>query len=158
MDEPRAAIAGSEASARQGDRWLHDAPADESTTVTLFLRHSGNIAQQLLSGEYRPLSREDAERSLAATPADLAAVRAFAEKYGLQITQEDPASRRVRLEGTASDMERAFGIKLGIAEDASGHRFRTYRGAITVPGPLRDAVTAVLGLDQRPIARHAEDQ
>ena len=156
MNEPRAAVAGSQASARPGDRWVHDAQPDESVTATIILRSAaGDVGQQLLSGQYRPASREEAEQSLAATPGQLDSIREFAKQYGLTVVHEQPVSRRVRLRGTAAQMEQAFGVKLGVAENQSGHKFQTYQGSITLPASLAGMVTAVLGFDQRPIAHHA---
>ena len=119
------------------------------------LRRSKDTTGDLLSAGYRPQSREEAEAALSARPEDLAATRAFAEQYGLQVIEENTLARRVRLSGTARQMAEAFGITLGEAESSTGHRFLTYKGTISVPEPLGAAVTAVLGLDQRPVARPA---
>ena len=89
---------------------------------------------------------------MGADPADIAAVRSFAEQYGLKVVDEDAASRRVRVEGSASTMEKAFGVQLRQAESSSGQQYLSYTGAISVPKAIGGIVTAVLGLDGRPAA------
>lgn len=103
------------------------------------------------------MSREQAEQAISANPSDVAAVAAFAQQCGLTISHEDLASRRLRIEGAMEQMESAFGVRLGLATDASGRRHLTYKGAIWIPKPLAGIVTAVLGLDQRPVARHGAE-
>jgi hypothetical protein len=139
---------------RPGDHWVRAAGPDETASVTVLLRPPVGLGEQLLSGQYRSESREAAEQNTAADPKDLAAVRAFARVHGLTVQSEDPASRRIVLAGTVKQMEQAFEVEIGDGKDASGHNFRTYRGALQLPESLQLAVTAVLGLDQRPVARH----
>ncbi|MGH9621611.1 MAG: protease pro-enzyme activation domain-containing protein [Bryobacteraceae bacterium] len=99
----------------------------------------------------------NAEQSTSANPSDAAAVAAFAEQHGLRISHEDLASRRLRIEGAMEQMEAAFGVRLGLASDASGQQYLTYKGSIWIPKPLAGIVTAVLGLDRRPVARHSAE-
>jgi Pro-kumamolisin, activation domain len=80
---------------------------------------------------------------------DLAAVEAFAREYGLQVTEADAAKRTVKVAGTAQNLGRAFGVDLGVFGD-----YISYSGPITVPDHLVGCILAVLGLDNRPIARH----
>lgn len=154
----RVQIPGSELRPGSEDRILSPADASQDITVTILLRRnsnqSGQSEQDLLSGKYQTSSQGQAaaRASVAADPGDVAAVRSFAQEYGLRIVEEDPASRRVRVEGTASSLEKAFGVELQQSQGVSGGRFLTYTGAITVPKALNGIVTAVLGLDQRPVA------
>ncbi|MDQ2774807.1 MAG: protease pro-enzyme activation domain-containing protein [Acidobacteriota bacterium] len=152
----RISIPGSEPEPRAQERWLADVDPSTKITASILLRRSSSNAEELLSGHYHPASREAAERTIAANPKDLAAVRCFAEEHGMTIVDDDAALRRVRVEATAKQMEDAFGVQIGTAEDASGRRFLTYKGAITIPDELSGIVVAVLGLDQRPVARHAD--
>jgi hypothetical protein len=50
-------------------------------------------------------------------------------------------------------MSSAFGVSIGSVSDSSGNTYLTYRGTISVPAELKDIVTAVLGMDQRPVAQ-----
>ena len=60
----------------------------------------------------------------------------------------NPAARTVKVEGAATDFNRAFGIDL-----SSFGNYVSYSGPITVPESLASVVVAVLGLDNRPVAR-----
>jgi len=156
MKIQRVSIPGSEPQARPQERWVSDADPSSVITATIMLRRHSSNAEEMLSGHYHPASREEAEKAIAANPQDLAAVRRFAGDHGMKIVEEDPASRRVSVEATAKQMEDAFGVRIGTVEDAAGSRCLTYKGGISMPSELSGVVVAVLGLDQRPAARHAE--
>jgi kumamolisin len=115
---------------------------------------AGEVGEQLLSGRFQPVSREEAERAMAADPHDLEAVRRFIAEHGLTIVSENAPARNLRVEGTVWQMNTTFGVKLGWREDDSGRRYLSYQGQISLPPALKGIVEAVLGLDQRPIARH----
>jgi Pro-kumamolisin, activation domain len=80
---------------------------------------------------------------------DVAAVEAFAEQYGLQVTGANAAKRTVKVSGSAQALGRAFGVTL----DAFGE-YIGYQGLLTIPDNLSGIVMAVLGLDTRPIAHN----
>lgn len=98
--------------------------------------------------------RRQAPELTCADPQDLAALRCFAEQYGLVIVDEKPDARTAHLRGTVQQMDAAFGTQLREFQDAQGTRYLSYDGPLSVPEPLAGIVMAVLGLDQRPIARH----
>ena len=72
----------------------------------------------------------------------------------MEILSADPASRTIRLRGTVEKLDRAFGVEIGWVQDPRGDWYLSYRGSITLPQSIAPAVTAVLGLDQRPVAKH----
>lgn len=157
MSDQRVPIPGSELQPRVGERWLPDDATSQTLTVSIFLRHhAGSAASEdnLLSGAYHPESRESAAAAMAADPGDLEMTRAFAEQYGLQIIDENKEARRIQVRGTAAQLDKAFGVQLRWADGADGQRYLTYGGSITVPQDLDGVVTAVLGLDRRPVAKH----
>ncbi|HLH04408.1 MAG TPA: protease pro-enzyme activation domain-containing protein [Bryobacteraceae bacterium] len=80
--------------------------------------------------------------------ADVSAVENFAHEYGLQVVEASAEKRTVKLAGTAAQMQAAFGVQLAHYGSAI-----SYAGPITVPAALGGKIMAVLGLDQRPIAR-----
>jgi kumamolisin len=87
-----------------------------------------------------------------AGPDDLAAVESFAHDNGLTVVEQSAARRSVVLKGTAENMQKAFGSTLmHYATPAGVYRGRT--GSVTIPAHLDGIVTAVLGLDNRPIAK-----
>ena len=128
--------------------------------MTIYLRRradvgpGGNVAETLVSGRFQPISREEAAEKLGANPEDLKAVRAFAQQYGLCVCDENAAARTVCVEGTVQQMASAFQADFGILEGANGS-YLSYKGPLLVPASLKDVLTAVLGLDRRPLARRA---
>jgi len=160
MNDQRVEIPGSTLELRGSERWSGPADPDQPMSATLTLRRRSDAApyndleQQLLSGTFRPVSRDEAAQTLGADPNDIAAVRSWAQQHGLTVTNENGAARTMRVEGTALDMNQAFGVHVGWIEDPNGRRYLGYQGALSVPGSLAGIVIAVLGLDQRPIATH----
>ena len=90
---------------------------------------------------------------LGADPEDMALVRSFVEEYGLTIVEENSVARTVRVKGTVEQIGKAFGVQLRMI-DTGGQQYLSYAGSISVPKPLAGVITAVLGLDQRPVAQH----
>jgi len=136
-------------------------PVDSSeiVRVTVLLRRREEA--QTLSAEqfaYRGpdarnyLTREEYGRLYGAAPADIAKVEAFADEYGLTISDRSPARRTVALMGTAGNMQAAFGTSLENFDSPSGS-YRGRTGYLTIPANLQDVVAAVLGLDDRPAAK-----
>jgi kumamolisin len=87
-----------------------------------------------------------------ADPADIAAIEAFAHENGLTVSERSAARRSVVLKGTAANMQKAFGTILAHYDTpAGGYRGRT--GSLSIPANLQGIVMAVLGLDNRPVAK-----
>ncbi|HEX4769254.1 MAG TPA: protease pro-enzyme activation domain-containing protein [Bryobacteraceae bacterium] len=156
MSDERVSLPGSEENFRAGERLMDDVSSDQQVTATVLLWRPPKAAseQDLFSPDYRPPAREAAEQELRADPADMKAVADFASQHGLALIDEDPGSRRIRVQGNTSQIASAFGVQLKWAEDAGGHRFLTYLGSISVPKQLSGIITAVLGLSQRAVAKH----
>jgi kumamolisin len=87
-----------------------------------------------------------------AQPADIAAVEAFAHEYGLTVTTSSQARRSVVLSGPAENMQQAFGVTLHHYTSPRGD-YRGRTGPVMVPEEISPIVAAVLGLDNRPIAK-----
>jgi kumamolisin len=86
-----------------------------------------------------------------ADPVDIASIEAFAHDNGLTVSERSAARRSVMLKGTAENMQKAFGTALAHYDTpAGGYRGRT--GSVTIPANLEGVITAVLGLDNRPVA------
>lgn len=113
---------------------LSTAPPNEVLDVTIMLRRPNPGA-------------------MAADPGDLAAVRNFVQSYGLQVVAENPDARTMKVQGTAAQMEVAFGVTLEVSGNIPNPEFVTYQGPLTVPKNLDGVIVAVLGLDRRPIAK-----
>jgi kumamolisin len=82
----------------------------------------------------------------------VAAVKSLAERYGLNVANVDQKRRVVELTGPASNMEEAFGTELH--DYTIGARtYRGRRGPLLLPTETTLYVEAVLGLDNRPVAK-----
>jgi len=158
--DQRFAIPGSEAGHGNGGSWQ---PADQNQLIcpTIVFRRqqgAGEMAQDLLSGSARRMSREEASQFLRADPADLAAVRAFVHDYGLKIVSENAEARTLRVEGSLAQVGKAFGVDIQLRIDEHGKEYLSYEGPLSMPAIVNGMVEAVLGLDQRPIARRGAGQ
>lgn len=158
--EQRFAIPGSEAHHEEGVRWI---PADQTqqispTTVIRRSTRTTDLRQALLSGSLPSMSREEAEAFLRVDPADLSAVVKFAETYMLTVVAQNAHARTVQVEGTLLDVGQAFGVEIEQCVDLEGRQYLSYQGPLTVPADLEDVIEAVLGLDQRPVARRGAAQ
>jgi kumamolisin len=99
------------------------------------------------------LRRAAREAGVGADPADVAAVEEFAGRHGLVVTGVNLAARSVGLSGPAAEMASAFDVRLEEYRGDGGERWRGRVGEVRVPADLAHAVRAVLGLDDRPVAR-----
>ena len=156
MSGPRVALTGSTLSREGEQHWIAAVDPNQQVVATVVLRRraaAAKLGQELLAGVAQPVSREEAAE-IGADPQDMNAVQDFAAQNGLRIIDENPAARTIRLEGTAQQMDAAFGIKIARFENSQGQQFLSYQGKISIPASLQDVIIAVLGLDQRPLARH----
>jgi kumamolisin len=137
------------------------APApDERIEVTLRVRRRPSRETQANAealGAASPrtrryLSREEFAAQQGADPAELAKVEAFARGHGLAVVESDRARRSVVLSGTAMALSNAFGVALRHYEYPGGS-YRGRTGSVHLPEELAGVVEAVLGLDDRPIAK-----
>ncbi len=154
MQERRAIPGSAPIHATQGS-WS-PAATDQTLSLTVVIRRparAGEASEALLSGSFYKLSKEQAETLLRADDSDLAAVKHFVESYGLKVVGENAAARTLKVEGTIKAIGQAFGVQIECREEPSGKRFLSYRGELTAPSGLAGIIEAVLGLDQRPIAR-----
>jgi len=153
--EQRVAIPGSVAFHTSGGSWL-PVNADQTISPTLVIRRpkrAGDVSEELLSGSFRGMSRDEAGAFLRVDSADLALVHAFVQGYGLTVIAENAEARTVQVEGSVTQVGQAFGVEVEWRIDDKGRHYLSYQGELTVPADLAGIVVAVLGLDQRPVAR-----
>jgi kumamolisin len=98
------------------------------------------------------LTRGELAKLRGARQEDIQRVEAFAREHHLTVSEVDPASRTVKLRGTLADLQNAFGVHLRLYEK-DGAKFRSHSTPILLPDSIAGAVQAVLGLDDRPVAR-----
>jgi kumamolisin len=155
----RHALHGSDRQPVPGARAIGKADPNERLEVSVILRHHagdalcqklGKLAQGDRSGGY--VSREEFATQFGATQAHIDAVKEFATAHGLVTVEANAARRTVVLSGTVSGFNEAFGVDLQHYEHAGGS-YRGRTGPIHLPDELKDAVEAVLGLDNRPAAK-----
>jgi kumamolisin len=142
----------------RGARSVGKADPSERLEVSVVLRHRQSDVlkdrvAKLAKGEQpgRHLSREEFAQQFGADPADITAVRQFANAHGLVVVEEDAARRTVVLSGTVAQFNGAFDVDLETFEHPGG-TYRGRTGAVHLPDELHGVVTAVLGLDNRPQA------
>lgn len=106
------------------------------------------------------LSREEFAATHGSQQSDLEMIARFAHDHGLAVTAIHPERRSMRVAGPADAVKSAFGTQLSYFDSPVG-RYRGRVGALTLPAAIAPLVDAVLGLDNRPIAkphsrRHAQ--
>ncbi|WP_084455121.1 S53 family peptidase [Novosphingobium rosa] len=145
MADPTQPLAGSHRDAPRDMRATGRVPADEQIAVSLYIRPADKATEAVTdrAALHAARSAEHAE--------DIAAIEAFAKSHGLTVTECCPERRLIRLSGPASAVEQAFGTQLHHYE-GHGQTCRGRHGALHVPSHLAGRITAVLGLDTRPIA------
>jgi kumamolisin len=126
-------------------------------TVTVLLRRRAEVPQELITGP-ETITQDELAARYGSDPDDVALTTEVLGRFGLSVTESHPGSRRLMMRATIEEMSEAFGTTLTqVASphpDGSGsvvHRYRS--GPLSVPAELDGIVTAVLGLDNRPVAR-----
>jgi kumamolisin len=155
---PSVPLPGSERATIAGAVPAGTLDSSERIEVTLITRRRAELPAEALSGLAR-LSPAELSARHGTDPADIELIGAVLGGYGLDITEVDAGSRRVKVAGTIADLSAAFGATLALVtsphpDRRSGtvtHRYR--EGGLRVPADLAGIVTAVLGLDDRPQAR-----
>jgi len=98
------------------------------------------------------LTQEEFKQTFGADAADVAKIESFAHDHGLTVKRVHMSSRVVKLEGTVTAFNAAFGVKLNdVRMGKATVRQRT--GPITIPSELKDIIVGVHGLDNRPVAK-----
>ncbi|HUA03441.1 MAG TPA: S53 family peptidase [Solirubrobacteraceae bacterium] len=155
----RVEIPGSERQAAANHPRVGAVDDDKLIDVSVYLRPSGSLDwvdqdADRPPEERRTISREELARAAGASDADVAAVRGFAERYGLEVTNVDKGRRAVTLRGTVQAVAKAFGAQeLGLFQHPTGGEYRGRSGPLTVPSELAGVITGVFGIDERPQAR-----
>jgi kumamolisin len=152
-------LKGSERKPLHGARAVGKADPQERLEVSVILRRrNADAFQNRMAGLTRRgragghLSRQELEEQFGADTKDIDAVKRFAGAHGLAVVQEHAGRRTVVLSGTVAQFNNAFGVDLQRFEHAGGS-YRGREGSIHLPDELHGCVEAVLGLDDRPVAR-----
>lgn len=141
-------------------RRIRAAPDPRPATVTLVVRSRGSeeewrkLVEELTSGrpqDRRYLTRAEFLRKWGASPRDIKAVREFAAKQRLKVVSADPFRRCVVVSGTLLQHSRAFAVEFFVVKHPLG-KFRSHRGAPSVPASIHPLIECILGLDNLPAA------
>lgn len=150
-------LPGSERAELPGVQPAGTLDANAEITVTVMLRRRAELPDELITGP-RTISRAELAELYGASPDDIELATVTLQGHGLQVSETDPGSRRLKATGPPARLSEVFGTELSQVTsphpDGSGpvtHRYRT--GTLSVPAELAGVVTAVHGLDSRPQAR-----
>lgn len=146
-------ITGSNREPVAGAQYVSPVQPNEQIKVTLILRRRGNAPEMAAaSGPFR--SRADYQAAHGADPNDFEAIERFAHENGLTVVERHEASRRIVLAGPVDRIQKAFDVELGTySVAAQGLHYRGRKGQVCVPSQIHPSIMAVLGLDNRPIAK-----
>ncbi len=155
----RHALPGSERQPMPGARPSGPADPAELLEVSVVLRHNAadtlreklrKLAEGDASGAH--VTREEFAGQFGARQEDMDAVARFAASHGLAVVAANAARRTMVLSGTVNEHNQAFSVALQRFVHPGG-AYRGRVGPVHLPEELKDVVEAVLGLDNRPIAR-----
>ena len=137
----------------EGER-LGDVDPAGTVQLTVVLRPGTPLDAQTHAGG--PGISRAAYRALHGTPDDVVGrVRTVAKRFGLKVVSEDAAAHVVKLRGTYAQAVAAFQpTQIGLYAGAAGTgQFVARSGHIVIPDEIAQDVVAVMGLDQRPVAK-----
>src|SRR5215831_16522242 len=147
-------LPGTHRYARPGAEVISKTDPHEWVELTIKVRRQQQLPASSPTGE-AVLDRATLAAQYGASTADLDKVEQVLTTYGIRTISKDPASRTVKVSGTAEAMEEAFNVHLF----RSRHGEQVYRsraGDIYVPQELDGIVQSIFGLDTRPmVKRHA---
>lgn len=148
----RITLPGSEIRPAPGAASTGPADPQQVVEVSVILKQRRELKLGDLGG--RHLSRDEFASAYGADPDHIERVKAFASAHNLTVIDHghEVARRTIKLKGTVSALETAFGTVLHNYSSPRGH-YRGRTGGISIPAELSDVVQAVFGLDNRPVAK-----
>jgi kumamolisin len=153
MSNPKkVALKGSERVPLPGARSIGPTDPHQLIEISVILRHRQPLTTASTTGKF--LSHSEFAAQCGADPTHVDMIRKFAEENNLQMLErgDEVLRRTVTLAGTASQMEKAFGVEL-IDYDHPDGSYRGRTGTIQLPEELAPIVQGVFGLDDRPVAK-----
>jgi len=130
---------------------------EEQIELTVVTRRAASLPRDA-DGAPARLSRAELRSRYGSDPADheLVASVLTSHEPAIQVTSQDPGSRRLTVAGPAGALAQAFGTELSMVTSPGPHgelvthRYRS--GSLQIPAELAGVVVAVLGFDTRPQA------
>ena len=151
MTNDKVLLADSARGANPKARRLRNADPNAHVDITLDVRTRGVPDANHLP--QHALTPQQFSAQYGATDEDIQKVRKVMESYGIKVDGVEQATGSVRASGTVAAMEAAFSPNLGIYHSDDQGEYRGREGELSIPAELKGIVTAVLGLDQRQVAR-----
>jgi len=178
-NSPKKALPGSERPLVPGSSKIGPLAATERIRFTVLLRqrpdgpapHDFDHWQNTPPEKRKYLSQEEFFESYGATAEDLDAVVDFLKSEHLTIIESHAGKRRIEVEGTAAEINAAFGITLNqyraprrfverriekrgerpteVHSEIREHVHRGFEGQVHLPPKFVGIITAVIGLDNR---------
>jgi Pro-kumamolisin, activation domain/Abnormal spindle-like microcephaly-assoc'd, ASPM-SPD-2-Hydin len=180
-------LPGSERPQIKGSTLLGRVEANERMTVAVLVRQrpGGAEVPDLQYWENTPpdkrafLSQEEFFERHGAAKEEVERVADYLRDRGLRIVEQHAGRRRIMAEGTAEQMNGAFGVTLnryraperkvpahpqrkegegrpfGDHREIEAHEYRGFEGHVHLPANLAELVEAVIGLDNRKLGRPA---
>jgi kumamolisin len=154
MSDTHVDLPRNERPAKRDARKIGEADPNQRVEITVVVRGKKELPEP---NPAAPMPIAEIEKEYGADPKDTDLVaKVLSSEYGLKVVDKSPGARAVDLEGTVSQMEKAFEVDLGLYESPRQGRFRGREGGIRIPKELDGVVTAVLGLDERRVARRRQ--
>jgi hypothetical protein len=132
-------LEASERKPRPGAKRTGSADPNQILTVSIRVRRRSDAPPLPIPTTARRrqhLSREDFAARYGASQDDLARIAGFAATNGLSVIESSIPRRTVVLKGSVAQMNRAFGVDLGLYETAD-EKYRGREGSIHLPGSIR---------------------
>ncbi len=128
---------------------------NELFTISVRVKAKNNmpdLLNPLINKDFKALSRSEFQKTFGADTSDIRKVEDFAKHFGLTVVRSDADQRTIELQGTISQMEKAFQVELSNYMDKNGIGFRGRKGEINIPKELDGIIEGVFGLDNRSVA------
>ncbi len=160
---PKFAIPGSRRPSIPEAKLLGRSNPAQRITLSIYARQNPNPPEATLRsldalrtdlpGQRRYLTGEEFNSVYGADSADLAKIAAWAKANQLNVLESSAPTRRVQVEGTIQNVERAFSLELNEYQHPQDGQYRGREGEVHVPSELFGIVDGVFGLDTRRVGR-----
>ncbi len=147
-NEPKIVLPGSDKTAAAGYQST-TLNKDEKIEITIRLRRKRPL--HIVDGS--TMTHEQYEQQHGASADDAKLVRTFLKEYHLQVVEFSSARRSMMVKGSIANLEAAFNVSLAGKTNEGSSDFRVRSGEIFIPESLKEIITGVFGLDNRPVAR-----
>ncbi len=134
-----------------------DVSATQQINVNVMLKSKASdlkmdrMNTRISAGQRGPVSDAELLQKFGADEKGVSALQKFAGQNGLKIATHDEARGLFRIEGSAQQMEKAFGAHLQEYKNGAGQTFRARTGMIETSAELAPYLEGVFGLDTRPM-------